>query len=277
MSDDSKKRAVSVIEEQADKAIRRSLLDGVWYFSVIDVIAVLTDSHTPRRYWAELKVKLRTEEFQLFGKIEQLKMQSRDGKRYNTDAADTETLLRIIQSVPSPKAEPIKQWLAKVGVRKLEETYFPTNLGSSIAEIRRNKPDDSDLTGMADYYQQLSMVYRQQALLESRLRFVEVATRSQGEEITDLKIRLDELERNQSSLPQVLQLLRVGQLTPAHQKRVNSWVNQLAKATGWRVTAIFADLAADFEYKTFGDARESDWKRIEEYFREKLERARRDM
>jgi hypothetical protein len=274
MGDDSEKKAISVIEEQADRTIRRSLLDGVWYFSVIDVIAVLTESHTPRRYWAELKVKLRTEEFQLFGKIEQLKMLSRDGKRYNTDAADTETLLRIIQSIPSPKAEPIKQWLAKVGARKLEETYFPTDLGSSIAEIKRNKPDDGDLLGMADYYQQLSMVYRQQALLESRLRFVEVATRSQGEEITDIKMRLDELERNQSTLPQLLHLLRVGLLTPAHQNQVSSWVHQLAEATGWHVTAIFADLAAEFEYRTFGDARESDWKRIESYFHEKLERAR---
>jgi hypothetical protein len=147
-------------------------------------------------------------------------------------------------------------------------------VGSSLAEIKRSKPDDNDLLGMADYYQQLSMVYRQQARLESRLRFVEVATRSQGEDITDMKIRLDELERNQSSLPELLQLLRVELLTPDHQNQVRSWVNQLAEVTGWHITAIFTDLAADFEYKTFGDARESDWNRIEEYFREKLEAAR---
>ena len=68
------------------------------------------------------------------------------GNSDNTDAADTETILRIIQSIPSPKAEPIKQWLAKVGARKLEETYdTPTTLGSSIAEIQRNKPADDDL------------------------------------------------------------------------------------------------------------------------------------
>jgi hypothetical protein len=149
-------------------------------------------------------------------------------------------------------------------------------LGSSLAEIKRNKPDDSDLLGMADYYQQLSMVYRQQAQLESRLRFVEVATRSQGEDITDIKIRLDELARNQSSLPELLQLLRVELLTPDHQNQVRSWVNDLARITGWHITAIFTDLAADFEYKTFGDAREADWNRIEEYFREKLEDARRN-
>ena len=129
---------------------------------------------------------------------------------------------------------------------------------------------------MADYYQQLSMVYRQQARLESRLRFVEMATRSQGEDITDIKIRLDELERNQSSLPELLQLLRVELLTPAHQNQVRSWVNDLARLTGWHITAIFTDLAADFAYKTFGDAREADWNRIEEYFREKLEDARRN-
>lgn len=97
-----------------------------WFFSVVDVVAVLTDSENPRRYWSDLKRKLKAEgSYQLYEKIVQLKMLSSDGKRYNTDVADTEQLLRIIQSIPSPKAEPFKLWLAQVGRERIEETIDP--------------------------------------------------------------------------------------------------------------------------------------------------------
>ena len=99
---------------------------GKWYFSVIDVIQVLTDSNNPRRYWSDLKRKLEEEGFfQLYVIIVQLKMMSPDGKKYVTDCTDTEGLLRIVQSIPSPKAEPFKQWLAKVGYERIEETQDP--------------------------------------------------------------------------------------------------------------------------------------------------------
>lgn len=96
-----------------------------WYFSVIDVIAVLTQSSRPRKYWDDLKRKLIQEGSELSEKIGQLKMQASDGKFYLTDAADTEVMLRIIQSVPSPNAEPFKLWLAQVGYERLEETADP--------------------------------------------------------------------------------------------------------------------------------------------------------
>ena len=97
-----------------------------WYFSVVDVIAVLTGTENPRRYWSDLKRKLKKEgAVELYEKIVQLKMLSADGKRYKTDVADTEQLLRIIQSVPSPKAEPFKRWLAQVGRERMEETIDP--------------------------------------------------------------------------------------------------------------------------------------------------------
>src|ERR1017187_3979203 len=86
-----------------------------WYFSIVDVIAVLTDSPTPRNYWKVLKHRLLKEGNQSVTNCNQLKMQSSDGKFYLTDIANTEQLLRLIQSVPSPKAEPFKQWLAQVG------------------------------------------------------------------------------------------------------------------------------------------------------------------
>ena len=97
-----------------------------WYFSIIDVISVLTGTANPRRYWSDLKRKLKTEGAnELYEKIVQLKMLSSDGKRYKTDVANTEQLLRIIQSIPSPKAEPFKAWLAMVGKERIEETIDP--------------------------------------------------------------------------------------------------------------------------------------------------------
>jgi len=96
-----------------------------WYFSVIDVVAALTGSVNPRKYWSVLKTRLKTEGSQLATKCSQLKLPSSDGKSYLTDVADTETLLRLIQSIPSPNAEPFKLWLAQVGYERLEENEDP--------------------------------------------------------------------------------------------------------------------------------------------------------
>ena len=99
-----------------------------WYFSVVDVVAVLTDQPDQRhaaKYWSVLKTRLKKEGSELTTNCSQLKMRSADGKRYNTDVADTEQLLRIIQSIPSPKAEPFKLWLAQVGREHIEETIDP--------------------------------------------------------------------------------------------------------------------------------------------------------
>ncbi len=96
-----------------------------WYFSVIDIVEVLTDSPRPRKYWNALKTKLNEEGGELSHNLGQLKMQAEDGKLRATDVADTEQILRLIQSVPSPKAEPFKQWLAKVGYERIEESQNP--------------------------------------------------------------------------------------------------------------------------------------------------------
>ena len=97
-----------------------------WYFSMIDVISVLTDTANPRRYWSDLKRKLKIEgAVEVYEKIVQLKLLSPDGKKRLTDVASTEQLLRIIQSIPSPKAEPFKAWLAMVGKERIEETIDP--------------------------------------------------------------------------------------------------------------------------------------------------------
>jgi hypothetical protein len=96
-----------------------------WCFSIVDVIEILTESVNPRKYWSVLKTRLKKEGSEVATKCSQLKMQSSDGKYYKTDVANTEQLLRLIQSIPSPKAEPFKVWLAKVGYERIEETEDP--------------------------------------------------------------------------------------------------------------------------------------------------------
>ena len=96
-----------------------------WYFSIIDVIEILTDSSLPKRYWSDLKKKLKKEGSELYEKIVQLKFEANDGKFYKTDCLTTEDLLRAVQSISSPKAEPFKLWLAKTGYERIEETEDP--------------------------------------------------------------------------------------------------------------------------------------------------------
>ena len=98
-----------------------------WYFSIVDIIGILTDSKNPRRYWSDLKRKMKEEEGadQLYENIVQLKLKSSDGKMRETDASDMQGIFRIIQSVPSPKAEPFKMWLAEVGKERIDETIDP--------------------------------------------------------------------------------------------------------------------------------------------------------
>jgi DNA-damage-inducible protein D len=108
------------------KEIRKTIHKNEWWFSIIDVVGALTGSERPRKYWNDLKKKLSEEGYnELSEKIGQLKMLSEDGKRYETDCANTETMFRIIQSIPSPKAEPFKRWLAKIGYERVQEIEDP--------------------------------------------------------------------------------------------------------------------------------------------------------
>jgi len=110
-----------------------------WFFSIIDIVEVLTGSTIPKRYWSDLKKKLKDEGFELYDKIVQLKFIAKDGKKYATDCANTETILRLIQSIPSPKAEPFKQWLAKVGYERLKEIEDPEIAIHRAGEYYRKK------------------------------------------------------------------------------------------------------------------------------------------
>jgi len=123
-SDKSKAKHLAIFE---GNQIRRHWDDQSekWYFSVVDVISILTGSSIPRRYWSDLKISLKNEGSEVYEKIVQLKMPAEDGKFRDTDVADTEVMLRLVQSIPSPNAEPFKLWLAKVGYERLEETADP--------------------------------------------------------------------------------------------------------------------------------------------------------
>ncbi len=108
------------------KKVRKIIYKNEWWFSIVDVIGALTDSSIPKRYWSDLKIKLSKEGYsEVYEEIVQLKLPSSDEKFYETDCADTETLFRIIQSIPSPKAEPFKRWLARVGYERIQEIEDP--------------------------------------------------------------------------------------------------------------------------------------------------------
>lgn len=108
-----------------DKQIRRIWHNGEWWFSVVDVVGVLSESRNPSTYWRTLKTRLKREGSQVATKCSKLKLASRDGKKYSTDCANTALLLRLIQSIPSSNAEPFKQWLAKVGQERIQEMENP--------------------------------------------------------------------------------------------------------------------------------------------------------
>ncbi len=120
----NKKNKIQLFQKQAVRTFWDEEKE-LWYFSVIDVVAILTESPRPRKYWNALKTKLQEEGSELSHNMGQLKMKAADGKMRMTDVANTEQLLRLIQSIPSPKAEPFKVWLAKVGYERIEETENP--------------------------------------------------------------------------------------------------------------------------------------------------------
>jgi hypothetical protein len=120
----TQKNALKLFDEKKVRTLWDDELEK-WYFSIVDVVEVLTDSPRPRKYWNALKTKLQKEGSQLSLNVGQLKMLAVDGKKYMTDVADTEQVFRLIQSIPSPKAEPFKLWLAQIANERLDETLDP--------------------------------------------------------------------------------------------------------------------------------------------------------
>lgn len=162
-----KDTAIKLFEQNHVRSIWNEK-DGKWYFSVVDIIGILTDSPNSNNYWKVLKSRLKKEGSELVTNCNQLKLQSSDGKYYKTDVADTEQVFRLIQSVPSPKAEPFKLWIAKVarerideiedpeiGIDRLMETYLKkgyskewVNQRLKSIEVRKELTDEWDERGV---------------------------------------------------------------------------------------------------------------------------------
>jgi len=126
------------------KKIRRTWFNDEWWFSVVDIVESLTESERARKYWSDLKTRLTEEGFELSAKIGQLKLASSDGKSYLTDCVNTKNAFRIIQSIPSPKAEPFKQWLAQVGYDRVQEIENPELAQKRMKEIYKAKGYSDD-------------------------------------------------------------------------------------------------------------------------------------
>ncbi len=129
------------------RQIRKTIHDNEWWFSIIDIIEALTGNERPRKYWNDLKkklIKVKEGYFEVSEKIGQLKLQAPDGKLRLTDCANTETVFRIIQSIPSPKAEPFKRWLARVGYERIQEIEDPElaqGWGQFVPPLELTAPD----------------------------------------------------------------------------------------------------------------------------------------
>ena len=138
-----KKNAIKVFEEKKVRTLWDSETEE-WYFSVVDVVAVLTDSPNPRKYWSVLKTRLKKEGSELATNCSQLKMLSSDGKYYKTDVATTQQLFRLIQSIPSPKAEPFKLWMAQVAKERLDQMQDPElSIKQAMEDYKRLGYSDS--------------------------------------------------------------------------------------------------------------------------------------
>jgi len=223
------------------KTIRREWFNDEWWFSIIDVVEVLAGTENPRRYWSDLKRKLKAEGYgEVYEKIVQLKMTAPDGKQRATDAANTETLLRVIQSIPSPKAEPFKRWLAQVGNERILEINDP-ELAAQRAralyeakgypkdwiekrmrsiEIRRGLTDEWDARG-AD-------TSRDYAILTN-----EITRATFGMNVQDYKdfkgLAREPLRDHMTDLELVLTMLGEATTTELHKRRDSQGVPELKK------------------------------------------------
>ncbi|MCX6751252.1 MAG: Bro-N domain-containing protein [Candidatus Nomurabacteria bacterium] len=133
-----------------NKQVRKILHNNEWWFSIIDIIYALTDSLDPNDYWYKMKTRVKNEDgIELSTICRRLKLLSSDGKRYETDCVNTEDAFRIIQSIPSPKAEPFKRWLAKVGYERVQEIENPELATKNVPKLKADAKAGGDIAGGA--------------------------------------------------------------------------------------------------------------------------------
>ena len=197
-------------------------------------------------------------------------MTASDGKQRLTDAADTETLLRIIQSVPSPKAEPVKQWLARVGAKRLDEVNRPRSAPDAATAIASlPKPaDDAPALALAEYYAHLSALYRRQAVYEAQLA-----------ELQDwrghVESRMEEHEAVLGLVPEILERLGPQALTSEHQATVKAIVARLHELSGLSFSTVYSDLNHTFHVAHYNDIPDARWSEVAAWLQRRLDRAER--
>ena len=244
---DERERAtgIELFDEQASERVRRVWHNGRWFFSIIDVVGLLTDSAQPNRYWADMKQRVSDEGFrQLFAKCERLKMEASDGKQRLTEAADTETLLRLVQSIPSPKAEPFKQWLARVGAQRLEELDNPRVAADSLRLLYRKRGYTDEwieqrLQGIV-VRDELTTEWRERGADEEREFAILTGILHSGtfdismDEHRQVKLlkRRDNLRDNMTSLELALTMLSEATSTAMHQARDSQGLMELQRDAG---------------------------------------------
>jgi len=199
-------------------------------------------------------------------RIQQLKMLAKDGKLRATDAADLETMLRIIQSVPSPKAEPIKQWLAQVGAREMEEAARPLHSGTS--GIRPVKPaPDAPALAWAEYYEAMAALYRRTIAIETTLA-------EHDAQIGELFTRLEGVEEVAGRLlPELLERLGPQTLSIEHQSTVQQAAKRLGELTGIHYNAIYGELNQHFHVPRYNEIPDARWEEVATWFRVRIHAA----
>lgn len=236
---------VELFDEQASERVRRVWHDGRWFFSIIDVVAVLTDTPHPTRYWTDMKQRVSDEGFrQLYAKCVRLKMEASDGRQRQTETADAETLLRLIQSIPSPKAEPFKQWLARVGAQRLEELDNPRVAADSLRLLYRKRGYTDEwieqrLQGIV-VRDELTTEWRERGADEGREFAILTGILHSGtfdvsmdehRQVKHLKKR-DNLRDNMTSLELALTMLSEATSTAIHQTRDSQGLMELQRDAG---------------------------------------------
>jgi len=207
----------------------------LWYFSVIDVIEVLTDSSVPRRYWSDLKIKLQNEGSEVYEKIVQLKMKAEDGKMRDTDCFSTQDLLRLIQSIPSPKAEPFKLWLAKVGYERIEEMEDPELAFERAMETYLKKGYSPDWINQRlksiEIRKELTDEWKKRGIeegLEYAILTDEITKAWADKSVKEYKkfkwLKKQNLRDNMSNLELVLNMLAEASTTEISQKQNPKWL-----------------------------------------------------
>jgi hypothetical protein len=244
------------------------------FFSVIDIVGMLTDAPKPRQYWYDMKRRIEDEGFrEVSAKCRQLKMRSTDNKQRETPAADAETLLRIIQSIPSPKAEPVKRWLARVGAERLDTVPRPIDATQASTEVAAvPKPaKDAPAVLWAKYYEQLAELYYRQAAYEEQLRVIDATLTEHSEQLGELHSRIESLEAGQRLLPDILERLGPQTLSPEHQATVKAMAGRLHEVAGYSFATIYGDLNAAFHVGRYSDIPDAHWDEVAVWFQTRID------